>query len=115
MKRFPSIKSNMDFQYAYHHGRSSASGEMVVYCVKNGMNINRIGISCSKKVGNSVIRHRMARVFREIFRLNSNNVIKGVDIVVVIRKKSCLKTFSELEKVYCSLLGKNHVLIEKPE
>ena len=111
MKRFPSIKKNKDFQIAYKNGTSHATGALVMYIIENGLDYNRIGISCSKKIGNSVVRHTFARKMREIFRLNDNKVKKGLDIVIVIRFKANFCDYNQLESQYLNLLNRHHILI----
>ena len=70
MKRFNSLKKNQDFQTVYRGGKSYANKYLVMYVMDSGREDTRIGISASKKVGNSVVRHRFARLVRESFRLN---------------------------------------------
>ena len=111
MKRFPSIKKNKDFQIAYKNGTSHATGALVMYIIENGLDHNRIGISCSKKIGNSVVRHIFARKMREIFRLNDNKVKKGLDIVIVIRFKANFCDYNQLESQYLNLLNRHHILV----
>ena len=65
MKRFPSIKKNSDFQNIYRNGKSYANRLLVMYVMRNGEESNQLGISVSKKVGNSVVRHHIARLMRE--------------------------------------------------
>ena len=74
MKRFPSVKKNSEFQVIYRNGTSYANRLLVMYVMKTGEDENRIGISVSKKVGNSVVRHHITRLLREIFRLNNNRI-----------------------------------------
>ena len=103
MKKFPSLKKNMDFQRVYHNGKSCANKTLVMYVYKNDCGYNRIGISVSKKNGNSVIRHTFVRKIREIFRLNK--ILKsGMDIVVVVRVGAQVKDYKKLENAYLHLL-----------
>ena len=81
MKRFNSIKKNGDFQKVYRTGRSFADKLLVMYVLDTGRADSRIGISVSKKVGNSVVRHHITRLIRESFRLNKDIVRDGLDIV----------------------------------
>ena len=76
MKNFPSLRSNTDFQKVYKNGKSYANKALVMYVYKNELTYNRIGISVSKKNGNSVVRHTFVRKLREIFRLNK--IEKGI-------------------------------------
>ena len=65
MRNFNSIKKNSDFQNVYKHGKSYANRQLVMYVKQNNEKNSRIGISVSKKVGNSVVRHRLVRLVRE--------------------------------------------------
>ena len=80
-----SIKKTKDFHCVYNKGKSFANSYLVMYVLKNGTNDNRLGISVSKKVGNSVVRHRLTRLIRESYRLNEKKFITGIDIVIIAR------------------------------
>ena len=69
MKYSESLKKNKDFQYIYRKGTSYANKYLVMYVLENGTGQNRLGISVSKKVGNSIVRHRLTRLIRESYRL----------------------------------------------
>ena len=83
-----------------------------MYIHKNDMNKNRLGISVSKKVGNSVVRHRIARLLRESFRLNDEKFHSGWDIVVVARTSAKGKSYREIESAFLHL-GKLHGIFIK--
>ncbi len=80
-----SLKKNDDFRRVYGRKRSFANKYFVMYVCENGSNRNRLGISVSKKVGNSVVRHRITRLVRESYRLNEKRFNSGLDLVVVAR------------------------------
>ena len=65
MKFSESLKKNRQFQFVYKNGKSYVNKYLVMYVKENGTGINRIGISVSKKVGNSVVRHRVTRLIRD--------------------------------------------------
>ena len=86
--RYPhseSLKKNRDFQLLYKEGRSRANRYLVLYVKENGLEKNRLGVSVSKKVGNSIVRHRITRLIRESYRLHEDMFNSGLDIVVVAR------------------------------
>ena len=56
MRFSESLKKNKDFQLTYKKGKSYANRYLVMYVRKNGTSSNRLGLSVSKKVGNSVVR-----------------------------------------------------------
>jgi len=108
VKNFPSLRSNADFQRVYKNGKSYANKTLVMYVYGNNLDYNRIGISVSKKNGNSVVRHTFARKLREIFRLNKIEK-KGLDIIVVVRVGADVGDYHKLESAYLHLL-KSHRL-----
>ena len=73
MKFSQSLKKNRDFQNVYKKGTSFANSYLVMYILENGLQENRIGISVSKKVGNSVVRHHLTRLIRESYRLSEEH------------------------------------------
>ena len=92
-----SLKKNKDFTFVYRKGVSKANKHLVMYIFHNNSDRNRIGISVSKKVGNSVVRHHVTRLIRESYRLNEEMFNSGLDIVVVAREASKDCTFFEIE------------------
>ena len=85
MRFSESLKKTSDFQAVYKARKSKANKYLIMYVRPNDLDINRLGISCSKKVGNSVIRHKMTRLIRESYRLHEEYFNIGLDIVVVVR------------------------------
>ena len=112
MKRFPSIKKNSEFQQIYRKGSSFANRLLVMYVTENDGDTNHIGISVSKKVGNSVVRHRITRLIREIFRLNNHRIKAGLNIIVVARGAAKQSDYRHLEGAYMHLCGLHHILRE---
>ena len=105
-----SLKKNHQFQFVYKNGKSFANKYLVMYVKENGLEINRIGISVSKKVGNSVVRHRVTRLVRESYRLHENVFNSGLDIVVVARPGAAAVGYFEIESALLHL-GKLHHII----
>ncbi|WP_035765551.1 ribonuclease P protein component [Butyrivibrio sp. NC2002] len=105
-----SLKKTADFHLVYKCGKSVADKNIVLYVRENDSTINRLGISCSKKIGNSVVRHRFNRLIREVYRLHENIFNSGLDIVVVARRCAKDATYFEIEKSFLSLAGKSHLI-----
>ena len=106
-----SLKKNCDFQYVYKNGKSYANKYLVMYILENQRNQNRLGISVSKKVGNSVVRHRVTRLVRESYRLHENIFNSGLDIVVIARNSASRITYAETESALLHLAKLHHILI----
>lgn len=107
------LKKNDDFRSVYKKGRSKAERFLIIYVMKNGMETNRIGISVSKKVGNSVVRHRVKRLVKECYRLRENMFINGIDIVFLARKGAGSLDFSETEREVMRLMTLSHAVIKE--
>ena len=107
MQRSESLKKNQDFQKVYRNGTSKGNRYLVMYVLKNQYMKNRLGISVSKKVGNSVVRHRLTRLIRESYRLNETDFDSNLDIVVVVRAAAKGKSFHEIESALMHLAGKH--------
>ncbi|OUO77430.1 ribonuclease P protein component [Blautia sp. An249] len=115
MKYAESLKKNKDFQNVYKNGTSYANRYLVMYMLRNQVSRNRLGISVSKKVGNSVVRHRLTRLIRESYRLNEEQFLRdGFDIVVIVRNSARGKNYREMEKALMNL-GKRHQIIGKTD
>ena len=105
-----SLKKNYEFRHVYKEGKSYANKYLVMYIVENNTDKNRLGISVSKKVGNSVIRHRITRLIRESYRLHENIFNSGLDIVVVARKSAASASYAEIESALLHLAKIHHIL-----
>ena len=105
-----SLKKNYEFQYVYKNGKSYANKYLVMYVVENNTDRNRLGISVSKKVGNSVVRHRITRLIRESYRLHENIFNSGLDIVVIARNSASEISYEESESALLHLAKLHHII-----
>lgn len=105
-----SLKKNHQFQSVYKNGKSYANKYLIMYIMENGLDKNRIGISVSKKVGNSVVRHRVTRLIRESYRLQEGVFNSGLDIVIIARASAAMAGYSEIESALLHL-AKLHRLV----
>jgi len=105
-----SLKKNADFQVVYKTGKSYANKYLVMYIINNGLEKNRLGISVSKKVGNSVVRHRITRLIRESNRLNEQQLKTGFDIVVIARASAKGKKCEEIKSAFMHLASLHKII-----
>ena len=110
MIRSESLKKNQDFKVVYQNGTSYANRLLVMYVLKNQHKKNRLGISVSKKVGNSIVRHRVTRVIREVMRLHWGEIKSGYDIVIVARPSAKDSDYGKFESAIFHLLNLHHLL-----
>ena len=89
MKKTVTIKENHVFRRMYSKGRSAVTPLLVVYCRRNGLDHNRLGVTVSTKLGGAVVRNRARRRLREVYRLAQPRMRRGYDVVLVARSR-CL-------------------------
>ena len=111
MKYSESLKKNKDLQLVYKCGKSYANKYLVMYIKENNTGKNRLGISVSKKVGNSIVRHRLTRLIRESYRLQEDRFRCGIDIVVIARIGAKGRTYKDIESALLHL-GRLHEIID---
>ena len=109
MKFSESLKKNHDFQKVYKNGKSYANRFLVMYVLENQTEKNRIGISVSKKTGNSVVRHHITRLIREGYRLHEDVFNSGLDIVVIARSTAKDASYHEIESALLHLGGLHRI------
>lgn len=108
MKNTIAIKENHVFRRLYRKGNSAVTPSLALYVRRNGSKINRLGITVSTKLGHAVVRNRVRRRLREVYRLHEDTLCKGCDFVVVARVKAGSCTYWQLEHDFykaCTKLG----------
>lgn len=115
MKFSDSLKKNRDFRYVYQNGKSKANKYFIMYVLENHQDKNYLGISVSKKVGNSVVRHHLCRIVREIYRLHEDMFNSGLNIVVIARENAKDVSYKEAESALLHLSKLHHIIIEEKD
>lgn len=98
LKNTQPIKLNRDFRRLYAKGKSVAGGFVVVYARRTSRNINRVGFTVSKSLGNAVVRNRTKRLMRESYRLMEDKLDTGYDMIIVARNRAAGKTYEQISK-----------------
>lgn len=109
------LKKKSDFNRLYARGKSCVTPYMVVYCRYNSLGNNRLGYTVSKKLGGAVVRNRIRRRLREIYRLNSPSLKSGYDIVIVARSKAIEAEYKKLDKAFLHACGELRLIRESAE
>jgi len=61
---------------------------------------NRLGVTVSTKLGHAVVRNRVRRRIREIFRLSQGKMKQGYDCIVVARTRAAHADYWELKRAF---------------
>lgn len=99
------LKQNHIFRRLYAT-QAVSNRYLVLYRRRNHLGQNRVGVTVSKKLGHAVIRNRVRRRLREVYRLHESAFCPGYDIVVVARSACIDVPFDRLEKAYLDLAAK---------
>ena len=101
-----SMKNNYEFRRLYSKGRFASTPLMAVYVRKNRTRRNKLGLTVSTKLGNAVVRNRIRRRLREIYRLHEQEILPGFDIVVVGRSAISKADYHRMETDFLRLAEK---------
>ncbi len=110
MKFSSALKLNHIFRRLYATP-AQANSYLVLYARRNRTAQNRVGITVGKKLGHAVIRNRVRRRLREVYRLNEARFAPGWDIVVVARSRCIKADFGKLTNAYLSIAEKAGILL----
>ena len=108
------VKENYEFHRIYRKGKSAVSPQLVIYCQRNRRGHSRLGVSVSTKLGCAVVRNRVRRRIREIYRLNKAKMLPGYDLIVVARVRAVETDYQKLDRTYLRLLEQLDLLREDP-
>lgn len=100
------LKLNHIFRRLYHSGSQAGNRYMVVYCRKNHTAGNRVGFTVSKKLGKAVVRNRVRRRLREIYRLSEQHLLCGFDLVIVARGAAVDASYAQLDASFRTLAAR---------
>ncbi len=102
------LKKNHEFRRLYAKGRSAVRPTLAIYVRKGRRGANRVGFTVTTKLGKAVVRNKVRRRLREIYRLHETELSAGSDMVVVARSRAVRATYAELERDFlaaCRQLG----------
>lgn len=105
MKKIVSFK-NKTFRYIYKNGKSFGNRSLVIYYMKNGYDYGRLGITTSKKLGNSVKRNHIKRLIKESYIKNFYRLKKGYDIIIIAKIPCQNHCFNEVDSAFKHIIKK---------
>ena len=107
------LKQNHEFRRLYAKGRSAVTPTLVIYERRNKSGGNRVGFTVTVKLGHAVVRNRVRRRLREIYRLHEEELRRGTDLVVVARGRSVDASYRELERDFLAACARLSLLKER--
>lgn len=92
------------FRRVYEKGRKLQFGHFTAFVLAKNAGKARVGITATRKIGNSVERNRARRLVREAFRKNKWLVPVGVDIVINVKRSLVEASYSDFEVEFTTFL-----------
>ena len=114
MKKATTLKQNYEFRRVYKKGKSGVSPLLVVYARPNRGKRNRLGVTVSTKLGKAVVRNRVRRRLREIYRLSQPELKQGYDVVLVARTRAVSASYRDLARAYRRVCERLELWEERP-
>lgn len=104
--RLKTLKKPREFDRVFRQGRSVAGQHLVLYCLKRPRAGRRVAFCVSKKLGSAVVRNRIRRRLREVYRLNQEKLAARWDLIILARPAALGAAFQALETTFLSLAAR---------
>jgi len=100
------LRRRTDYLRCYRTGRRRHGPLAILYFVPNQLGHPRLGITASRKVGKAVVRHRLKRRIKEVYRRwRDRGKLPALDLVVHLKPEAGKSDFPELRSELLRLLG----------
>lgn len=107
------LLSTRDFKVVYQNKRWTSNEYLSLYFLPKKESGKRIGFSIKKKIGSAVIRNKIKRILREVYRLNKYNIKDNFDFVITVRKIFPIISYKSIEPYFLKLFKKVNLLVQK--
>lgn len=115
MNKIYRLRSNMEFKKVYSGGKNYWNRNLILYVKKNNIGNTRVGYSITKKIGNSVIRNKVRRRMKEIYRLKFDGIKSGYDLIFIPKKNVVDISYKELESAMLHILKLSSLLTSQSD
>ena len=97
------LSKTSEFKKVFSEGRRIEGKNLIIFILKNDYNFNRPGIIIKKETGKAVVRNKIKRWLREVFRLINKKLSPGYDIIMLaknnIRESGYFEIYHDLESL----------------
>jgi len=105
LRRGERVRRRGEYLRAYRRGRRRSGALVMLHFFPNDAGAARVGVTVSRKVGNSVVRHRVKRRIVEIFRRSpGRSALPAWDFVVHVKPEAAAAEFAALRHEIEALL-----------
>jgi ribonuclease P protein component len=100
------LRRRADYLRCYRTGRRRHGSLAILYFIPNELGHPRIGITASRKVGKAVVRQRIKRRIREIYRRwSGRGGLADLDLVIHLKPEAGKSDFLGLRSELLRILG----------
>jgi len=92
------IIKKRQFEEIFKNAKKYISPYFIIYYLSKEQ--KRAGFIVKKTIGNAVLRNRIKRVLREVYRLNKKGIEKNIEIIIVAKREIIGKEYKEVEKAF---------------
>jgi len=110
MEKKYKLRKNMEFKKVYSGGKNFWNRNLILYIRKNKLEESRFGVTITKKIGNAVVRNKIKRRIKEIYRLNMYRIKDGYDLIFIPKKNVVDISYKELESALIHILKLSNML-----
>lgn len=104
------LRKNIEFKRVYNGGKNFWNRNLILYIKKNKLEESRLGITITKKIGNAVVRNKIRRRIKELYRLNMHRFKNGYDLIFIPKKNVVDLSYKELESAFLHILKISGIL-----
>jgi ribonuclease P protein component len=100
LRKHERLATAAEFTRCFRHGQRLRTKYFTVYAYRRGENSARLGLAVGKAIGNAVVRNRVKRRLREVFRHYKALVPDGYDLFVRAMPASASAAYAEIESAW---------------
>jgi len=100
------LRRRREFLEIYEKGDEVHGYCLVLYLSENSLGHHRLGITASRKIGGAVVRNRVKRLLREVFRCSKAAFLPHCDLVVNAKRKAAYASYKDLQEDFLRAVGR---------
>ena len=109
------LKKRLEFERVFKQGRKKGTRKYNIYWAKNKRVSSRFAVITSKGLGKAVLRNRIKRIIREIYRRNKEVFCGEIDWIIIPKGNWETIDYRKEEKFIIDVVGKIKKGIKKEE